>query len=286
VRDFIPRVPATQTADVERQINIVRLACTGIVLMLSAGLWLKLPYLMMEHRRLEPWKIVELWSADILALIWFIRFTATHAIAGEPLVASQVENGRQRLKNIALIGVAVIVIDLGLTLYLMDSEKIAYERAIVAEAQAMAIHKIERQEESWYEVKCNFKTQTGAPYETYLRVEAKDHLLSATLSPETVHTLMVGTPGPILIRYDPAFPTRAWADGAGWDNGDAIYWFSMLTLFFQAIVTALFLLLLSQCLKNNILPWWWDIYKVLPLAVGAFWLFLMGLIDKLMDSLN
>ena len=76
--------------------------------------------------------------------------------------------------------------------------------------------------------------------------------------------------------------SRAWVDGAGWDDGQKIYWFSLLTLFFQAIVTALFLLLLRRW-SGELLPWWWDIYKVLPLVVGAFWLFVMGLIDRLLD---
>jgi hypothetical protein len=58
----------------------------------------------------------------------------------------------------------------------------------------------------------------------------------------------------------------------------------LLTLFFQAWVTALFLLLLKRHTAREFLPWWWDIYKVLPLASGAFWLFAMGLIDRLLDS--
>jgi hypothetical protein len=177
-----------------------------------------------------------------------------------------------------------MIIDLLLTLHLMYDQHERYTRGIVTEGQATAIHKREREVESWYELKGQFKDKTGQPQEVYLRVEAKGHVLPAGLSPETVRTLTSGQPGPIHVRYDPEFPRRAWVEGAGWDDGDAIYWFSMLTLFFQAAVTGLFLLFLSVSLKSNILPWWWDIYKVLPLAVGAFWLFLIGLIDWMMDS--
>lgn len=44
-----------------------------------------------------------------------------------------------------------------------------------------------------------------------------------------------------------------------------------LTLLFQAVVTALFLLLLRLS-PGDVLPWWWDIHKILLLVVGAFWL--------------
>lgn len=33
------------------------------------------------------------------------------------------------------------------------------------------------------------------------------------------------------------------------------------------------------------LPWWWETFKALPLAVQAFWMFTMGLIDRLMDAM-
>lgn len=251
--------------------------------MLMAGIWLKLPYLVMEHRRLEPWKILELWSADVLALFWFIRFMITYAIVGESLLASRIENGRQRLKSISTIGLAVIALDLLLTLHLMYDEHARYTKGIITEAQATSVHKTERQLETWYEVKCQFRDERTLPRHVTLRVEAKGHALPAALPAETVQVLKSRSPGPVRVRYDPAYPNRAWIEGAGWLDGDTIYWFSMLTLFFQAAVTALFLLILALYLKNNILPWWWDIYKVLPLAVGAFWLFMMGLIDWLMD---
>ena len=240
----------------------------------------------MEHRRLEPWKILELWSADVLALFWFVRFTMLYAIAEEALGASRIENGRQRLKSFATIGLAVIAIDLLLTLHLMYDEHVRYTKGIIAEAQATAIHKSKRELETWYELTCQFRDERTLPRTVYLRVEAKGHALPSGVTAETFQTVATCTPGPVRIRYDPAFPNRAWIDGAGWEDGETIYWFSMLTLFFQSAITALFLIFLAVELKNNILPWWWDIYKVLPLAIGAFWLFMIGLIDKLMDSVN
>jgi hypothetical protein len=284
MRETFPPISSARPVDNERQVNIVRYACAGIVFMLMAGIWLKLPYLIMEHRRLEPWKILELWSADVLALFWFVRFTMLYAIAEEALGASRIENGRQRLKSIATIGLAVIAIDLLLTLHLMYDEHARFTKGIITEAQATSIHKSERELESWYELKCQFRDEMTRPRHVTLRVEAKGHVFPAALPAETVQALTSGTPGQVRIRYDPKFPNRAWIEGAGWMDGDTIYWFSLLTLFFQSAVTALFLIFLAVDLKNNILPWWWDVYKVLPLAVAAFWLFFIGLIDWIMGS--
>ena len=116
-------------------------------------------------------------------------------------------------------------------------------------------------------------------------MEANTHVSPPALPSETAQVLRSHGHGAnwTHIRYDRQLPARAWADGAGWDDGQKIYWFSLLTLFFQAIITALFLLRLVKNSTGGFLSWWWDIYRVLPLFVGAFWLFARGLIDRLMD---
>ena len=75
----------------------------------------------------------------------------------------------------------------------------------------------------------------------------------------------------IRIRYDLRLPERAWI--------------SVGTAVLQAAVTALFLLFLRRYSASGVWPWWWDIYKVLPLAAETFCMLAMGLIDRLMDSL-
>lgn len=264
----------------------MRFACVAVVIVLAVGLWAQMPYLAVEHRRLETWKIVELWCADILALFWFTRFTIVHAIQGEPLVAVPRDDGRHRIKVVAMVGTAALLIDLALSLFLMNDERERYLRGVTTEAQLFAIQERTRALATWYELECSFKDNAGLPETAHLRVEAKNHVLPATIPRETVQILISHgrSQNVIRIRYDPEFPHRAWIEGAGWDDGDAIYWFSLLTLLFQAWATALFLLLLKRHTTSNFLPWWWDIYKVLPLASGAFWLFTVGLIDRLLDS--
>jgi hypothetical protein len=247
-----------------------------------------MPYLKVEHGRLEPWKIVELWSADLVALFWFVRFSVVHAIQGEPLLAVPRDDGRHRIRVVVLIGTGALLVDLAFCLQLMSDERVRYLQAVPTEAEVISVREWTRELATWYEVEYSFKDAAGLTQTAYQRVEGKNHELPATLPPNAklVLTSHARSQKMIRIRYDPEFPRRAWIDGTGWDNGDAIYWFSLLTLMFQAMVTALFLLQLKMRATSNFLPWWWDIYKVLPLAVGAFWLFTLGLIDRLLDSIK
>ena len=252
--------------------------------MLTTGLWLQWPYLLIEHRRLEPWKIAELWCANILALIWFGRFALEHAIMGEPLLPVPFADARRQFKTVCIAGATAIALELFFTINLALEERDSYAHATVTSATATSMRKIERPAETWYEMDCEFTNRAGQLCHAHVRVEADHHLLPPTLPSQTIKTLTSPRPHgePIQIRYDSRFPSRAWADGAGWDDGQRIYWFSLLTLFFQAMTTALFLLLLNRWRAGS-LPWWWDAYKVLPLVTAAFWLFTMGLVDRLMD---
>lgn len=244
-----------------------------------------MPYLAAEHSRLNPWRILELWCADLLALVWFARFTLLHAVQGEPLLAVPFENGRRQIRFVTIAGVAALVIELVFILALVVDERDRYAKGAVTDAQVVAVRETRRTAETWYDLICRFHDARGAPQTAHVRVETDKHVFPPTLPSETAQVLRshARSANQIRIRFDPQFPARAWADGAGWDDGQKIYWFSLLTLFFQALITALFLLLLRKSSAGGLLPWWWDIYKVLPLFTGAFWLFTMGLIDRLLD---
>ena len=63
-------------------------------------------------------------------------------------------------------------------------------------------------------------------------------------------------------------------------------WAHILVLLFQAILGALFVLWLVKHTVAGVLPWWWGNYRALPLAVEAFWMLVMGLIDRFLDHLG
>ena len=283
-----PFQPSPSQAELDRQLLLVRLGCLVVAIALGAGLWFGLPYLTIEHHRLEPWKAIGIWTGDLMALFWFARFAFVHAVLGRPLVSTFTPDRRRTFKLIMFAGVAALLVDLGLTLYLMWDERAGYTRSQPAMAQLTALQVIKRPAATWYEFDCNFTDATGISHHAHLRIQAWKHILPSRLPPEVAKALGAApTARPsIPIRYDPRFPVRAWVENNGWDDDNRLYWFSLFTLFIQAAVTGLFLLLLRPRMFYGDMPWWSDIYKALPLASEAFLLLMMGLIDRLMDSIG
>jgi hypothetical protein len=277
--------PFTSASATDAHVRGVRLCCLAVLALLALGVWAHLAYLLIEHRRLEPWKIIGFWAGDTAAFVWFARFAFAHALLGEPLTQISVSVGHKRFTLFALgLGLAMLL-DLAFTLNLMHDEREGYARGLVAEAQILNVKESKRPEATWYDIDCRFGDHAGAIHEAHLRVEAENHEFPAALPEEAARAL--GEPGQqnkaIRIRYDPKHPARAWIDGLGWRDDNALYWFSLLTLFFQAAVTALFLLLLNTHSAVGVWPWWWESYKTIPLVVQAFWMLALGLIDQLMD---
>jgi hypothetical protein len=250
--------------------------------MATLGIWAHLPYLEVELRRVELWKAVGLFTSDLLALVWFARFAFDHGVRGQPLCSQSVEAGRRTFKTVAIAGTAAVVIDLIFALYVMRDQRHGYETGLVTDAQVFEIKRERWPEVTWYELECRFSDVTGSIHHAHLRVGAKKHVLPKTLPTEV--TRLLGAPnaeqGQIRVRYDPRHPPRAWVEGMGFEDNNDIYWFSILTLFFQAILTFLLLLFLYERMKRGSLPWWWSVYKPLPFVVEIFWMLVTGLIDR------
>src|SRR5262245_3875127 len=101
-----PFRPIPSQAELDRQLRFVRLGCLVVAIALGAGLWFGLPYLTIEHHRLEPWKAIGVWSGDLMALLWFARFAFMHAVLGRPLVPTFTPDRRRTFKLIMLAGAA------------------------------------------------------------------------------------------------------------------------------------------------------------------------------------
>lgn len=264
---------------------MLRSACLALLAAMAFGLWLHLPYLSLEHRRLEWWKIVGLWFGDVSAVWWFLRFAFAHAVLGRPLEPEQM--GGRRRRRLWAVGVALLVamlIDLGFTLYLMHDERAGYERGAVAAAEVTSVRRHDRSAADSYDLDVRFTDAANVTHDAHVRVYADRHVLPPALPPDAARVLRtLQRRTPIRIRYDPQFPTRTWIDGLGWDDENGLYWLSLLTLFFQAMVLGIFLLSLVKHTTQGVAPWWRDTYKAVPLAVEAFWLVTMGMIDLLLD---
>lgn len=115
-------LPIESQATSEAQLKVTRWACLGILVMVMIGLWAQWPYLLIEHGRLEPWKSLELWCANILALVWFGRFALEHAVLGEPLLPVPFGDARKQIRIICIAGVTAILLELFFTLALVLDE--------------------------------------------------------------------------------------------------------------------------------------------------------------------
>jgi hypothetical protein len=279
-----PQIQTSTSATDDARVRLVRFSCVAVLVLLWLGIWAFLPALIIEHRRIEHWKLLGLWAGDAVALLWFLRFAFVHALLGEPLTHKPDAIGRRQFTRFAVAIALALLSDLGFTLYIMHGEREAYHRGRVVEAQVLSMHTHLRAKATWYSMDAEFRDLTGARHVAHVRVHAENHILPEDLPPETARALSTQPPGlrSFQIRYDPVFPARAWVDGTGWDDGNRLYWFSLLTLFFQAITTALFLLMIHTHSRAGYWPWWRDTYKAIPLIAQAFWMFATGTIDRLL----
>jgi hypothetical protein len=268
-----------------RRLRLVRLACFAMLAALAFGLWVHWPYLVVEHRRLERWKIVGLWFGDVSALFWFLRFAAVHAVLSVPLAPAPLARRRRRLWSVGILIFGAMLIDLGMTLDLMRDERIAYARGTVTAATISDVRVHERAVADIYEIDCRFTDARGVAHDAHVRVYADKHVMPPALSVGVEHALRARQLGATLpLRYDPLLPPRAWIDGLGWEDDNGLYQLSLLVLFTQAGVMAVFLLALAAHSRIGVAPWWWDTYKIVPLAVEVFWVVAMGMIDLMLDG--
>ena len=77
--------PARQGQEQEREAQ--RYLELAILLSLPCfvwGIWVCWPRIVMEHGRLEPWKIALQWTGDATAVFWFLGFFIRHLCSGSP----------------------------------------------------------------------------------------------------------------------------------------------------------------------------------------------------------
>lgn len=271
----------------EKQVRNVRLACLALAVFVVVAAWAHWPYLSVECRRIKPWMMIGLWSGDVFALFWFLRFAFTHAVAGEPLSSVSAKDARRQARQLVIMGLIALAADLGFSLYLMWDEHQTYAKAVPTKAEVAQVQVIKRPEYTWYELDFRFKANDGAYHEAHMRVGAKAHILPGNL-PIEAQALLSGqetNQSLIPIRYDSEFPSRAWIEGTGWEDENGIYWFSVGVLLVQGVLTLIFFLFLKAYSIRGILPWWWDIYKVIPIVAEAFLMLMGGLIDRFMDAI-
>lgn len=84
----------------DARVRNLQILCILVVVVLLSAIWVFLPYLVVEHRRLETWKIAGLWSGDFIGLLWISRFAFVPIRASQSARGSMAKVGRMTTGSI------------------------------------------------------------------------------------------------------------------------------------------------------------------------------------------
>jgi hypothetical protein len=248
---------------------------------LALGLWCFHPYFEQEHRRMEPWKTVLIWTGDAVALGWFLRFVTGHFVQGRPLRSRSWADFKHEKEYLVALGSLLFAIgtDLAITLYLMQEDRAAFANAEVVVGQADSVKSHFHPETNHYELHVRYNDRHGGQHGgRFLVEERRDKGFPAAVPKQTVEALWDGrVPFAVRISYDPAWPDRAWLTDFGWDDGNRIHYFSLIVLVIQVAGLLLFAEALAiVAYSSGRVPWWFDLYKACPFLVEVAFIALVG----------
>jgi hypothetical protein len=267
----------------------VSMAALGLLALLAFDIWALHPFLTMEFRRLEPWKIALLCVGDCTCLMWFLWYFVQHVILCDPLCDKPI--AQQEPKRVTWFYVSTILgllFDLSATIYFGYRERGEYDDAILTSSTVQTMNTYHASKGLNWRMICRFRASDGRDYDTVVRLHlTPGDPFPETLSPKTVAELQAAKVGMDLpIRYDRAWPARAWLDGVP-DDDNGLMWFSIAAIAFQGIGMLIVGLMgwksLQESRKQGMAPWWLDINRAIPAALQivamAYWGALMRMFD-------
>lgn len=278
--------PALSSQEQERQAQrYLELAILLSIPCYVWGIWVCWPKIVMEHGRLEPWKIAVQWTGDVTALFWFLTFFVRRFVLRQPWKGREVSpRTAQRFvwttSGSLLLGVAI---SLGMDFYQDHEEEWAYPKAEEVEGTLLAVSRLTAiREGTVYKLTCRFSDQQGQSYTLPLPVfDRAAGGLGEELPLATKQAIRSGSvPSPISLCYDSAWPRRFWLRGVGPDSGAYLEGgysgLSKLVLVGQALPLVFMVLLLWQEISGGLIPWWYQIPSFVPFMIEAVFLAIFG----------
>jgi hypothetical protein len=252
---------------------------TLLVLAVGAfGIWASWQYLTAELRRLEPWKLAAVFCGDAVALLWFVRFAFAHLLLNRPLL-DEPAGARARTRVVLFVAsmIAALALDVGMTIYLHVVEQQRYELALPATADVHGMSTHHGSKGRNYTFDCTWRhPETGSTHPATLRIHASRDRMNARWDfPPMVASAMVDqllkdqAPANLPIRYDPAWPGRAWIEGVS-DDENGLFYTSLFVHFGQAFAVALITIIAWGRAFGaggmHVWPWWLELGKIIPTA--------------------
>jgi hypothetical protein len=263
------------------------LASAVLPLFLAIGLYAFWPMIRQEVERRQWWENVWSFSEDAVAVFWYFRFVVPYLI-GDPQSTGRskhrdtdVASEWRRVAISMAVGAAMAICSAAWAFhaekssYLVAAKTVAAGRCTNHKAFSDSVH---------YRIDCHFADSTGAEHKFWvIAVDARAHP-PAGYPVDVVEALRHGIREfPVPIRYDPSHPQRAWIEGTGGIDENGVQWASLVMLMFQMMGLAVFALKFLPRLRDEVrrgtVPWWVEIYKVMPLALEAICLGVFGFLE-------
>jgi len=244
-----------------------------LLALLLFDLWALAPFLAIEFRRLEPWKIALLLLGDCVCLLWFLWYFVLHGVLGQPLKERPIERGeRSRARWFYISLFLGLSTDLAATVYFGYHERIEYDHATPTLATVDSMRTRHASEGLNWEFRCRFRASDGRDYQTTVRLHlTPGDPFPSLFAPDIKRAVDANAnPGVIPIRYHPTWPTRAWLDGVREDE-NGLTWFSIAMIGFQAMATLVLMSLswksFKEARRRGMRPWWLDLHRAIPAAI-------------------
>ncbi len=256
----------------------------GLTVGIAVGVRVFWPFLVIEHRRLEPSAAVVLWSGDAVALLAFLLYVGRHAIGRGPVGLADVPaSGLDRRFKVILAGmIAAFVLDLGDTLTLMEHEGRAFGSAQLVQATVTRVRSRSFPIGTVYALDCRFADRRGVAHEaTFTLRDDNPGGFPFTIPPPTRTAIRGGrVPFPVGVAYNPGRPDQSWLLGSRWYDQDRLHLFSLVVMNAQLLgIIAFTIALRHQIDARRLLPWWHDLHMVVPLAIEVAAVLFVGLVE-------
>src|SRR5689334_1899291 len=106
-------IPATDPRDIARRRAILGRSTLVVIALAVFAAWSTGPYVTVELRRLEPWKIAAVCCGDAIAALWFIYFAVSFFIFGAALEDRPAQRSDRRIIAFFIISmIGGVVLDL------------------------------------------------------------------------------------------------------------------------------------------------------------------------------
>jgi hypothetical protein len=259
------------------------------VLCFSSGVWLFLPLIEEEHKRLELPLVIGLWAGDCVAVFWCLHYIAKSVLQGDSREDRMV-GFKPALRQWILVSttlLAGILVDAAVTAFAMAQEWTAFQTAARTKGEIYKLEEKRFPHNTRYRLHCRFQDQAGGRY-TFIctaRHERAGEFVPPLDQATQAAIQRRALPQWVSVSYDPTWPNRSWITESGWRWDEYAYGYrfqgiSVVVLFFQGLVLPLFLVALWVQGKQGVLPWWSTFHQVMPLLIEGVVLVLFGLIYR------